>query len=43
MKVVAAKDGNARNEKFTASGFTKEQIEENILFTNSTFMFIDKK
>ena len=30
MKVVAAKDGNARNEKFTASGFTKEQIEEKL-------------
>ena len=30
MKVVAARDGNARNETFTASGFTKEKIEEKL-------------
>ena len=30
MKVVAAKDGNARNETFNASGFTKEKIEEKL-------------
>ena len=30
MKVVAAKDGNARNETFNASGLTKEKIEEKL-------------
>ncbi|ETD98534.1 YSIRK-type signal peptide-containing protein, partial [Streptococcus pseudopneumoniae] len=30
MKVVAAKDGNARNETINASGFTKEKIEEKL-------------
>ena len=30
MKVVAARDGNVRNETFNASGFTKEQIEEKL-------------
>ena len=30
MNVVAARDGNARNETFTANGFTKEQIEEKL-------------
>ena len=30
MNVVAARDGNARNETFTANGFTKKQIEEKL-------------
>ena len=37
-KKINLKDLYYRN-KF----FEKEQIEENILFTNSTFMFVDKK
>ena len=30
MKVVAARDGSAKNEKFDASGLTKEKIEEKL-------------
>ena len=30
MKVVAARDGSAKNEKFNASGLTKEKIEEKL-------------
>ncbi|WP_448912440.1 YSIRK-type signal peptide-containing protein, partial [Gemella sp.] len=35
MNVVAARDGNARNEIFTANGFTKEQIEEKLALSEN--------
>ena len=34
---------NLKDLYYRNNFFEKEQIEENILFTNTTFMFIDKK